>query len=345
MRKDKSVKIPAPRKLSSGSWFIQLRLDGQSVSITAPSEAECKRRAQLLKAEHLSGKKVRTVPNSTIGELIDDYIDARRNILSSSTILFYERTRKNRFQTIMHRRVGDVGNWQVVLNQEARMVSPKTLKGAWGVVSAALHAAGCDVPNVSLPSVQTAPHEYLLPEQVLALIDAVRDLPCEIGVLLGLHGLRNSEIYGLTWQNVDLAAGSLTVDGAVVAGPDGFIAKRTNKNRTSKRTIPIMIPRLAEALSATPANDRTGTVMTTYPSVLYKQLARVCERNDLPRIGVHGLRHSFASLAYHLQVPERIAMQIGGWSDPATMHKIYTHIAQQDVNSYGAELKAFFEKR
>ena len=38
-------------------------------------------------------------------------------------------------------------------------------------------------------------------------------------------------------------------------------------------------------------------------------------------------------------------MQIGGWSDPATMHKIYTHIAQQDVNSYGAELKAFFEKR
>ena len=29
------MKVPAPRKLPSGSWFIQLRLGGESIPVTA----------------------------------------------------------------------------------------------------------------------------------------------------------------------------------------------------------------------------------------------------------------------------------------------------------------------
>jgi hypothetical protein len=49
------MKTPKPRKLPSGSWFIQLRLDGESVPITASTERECVRKAQLIKAENLPG--------------------------------------------------------------------------------------------------------------------------------------------------------------------------------------------------------------------------------------------------------------------------------------------------
>ena len=35
------MKIPTPRKLQSGSWFIQLRIDGRSVPITQPTKEKC----------------------------------------------------------------------------------------------------------------------------------------------------------------------------------------------------------------------------------------------------------------------------------------------------------------
>jgi len=48
-------------------------------------------------------------------------------------------------------------------------------------------------------------------------------------------------------------------------------------------------------------------------------------------------------LAYHLGVPEKVAMQIGGWSDRETMSKIYTHLAQMDVAKYEIEMTDFYK--
>lgn len=45
------MKVPKPRKLSSGNWFIQLRLGGESISVTEPTEKKCIKSAQLIKAE------------------------------------------------------------------------------------------------------------------------------------------------------------------------------------------------------------------------------------------------------------------------------------------------------
>ena len=51
--------------------------------------------------------------------------------------------------------------------------------------------------------------------------------------------------------------------------------------------------------------------------------------------------HSFASLAYHLGIPEKTVMKIGGWSNDATMRKIYTHISQSKINEDSAKLVDF----
>ena len=70
---------------------------------------------------------------------------------------------------------------------------------------------------------------------------------------------------------------------------------------------------------------------------------KVCDENNLPRLGVHGLRHSFASLAYHVRMSEQAAMQIGGWSDYATMRKIYTHLSTQDINAAANSMSKFYD--
>ncbi len=335
------MKVPTPRQLPSGKWFIQMRLNGQSVSVTEDTRSECIARAQLIKAEHLAGKRVSSAANRTIGELVDEYIADRENILSPTTISLYRSIRRNHFRKIMDLRYRDVKGWQKIVNESAASCSPKTLKNAWSVICASLAAAQLDVPTVALPQVQSTPHEYLTPDQINVFMEAMTEDLCEIPALLGLHGMRQSEIYALTWDNVDLEKRSITIDGARVYVNGEYVMKKENKNRLSKRTIPILINRLYDLLVA--CDDKTGLIVKTYPGILYKHIDAVCKNNNLPRIGVHGLRHSFASLAYHLGVPERIAMQMGGWSNTATMHKIYTHIAQKDVDSYAHQLKDFFQ--
>ena len=36
-------------------------------------------------------------------------------------------------------------------------------------------------------------------------------------------------------------------------------------------------------------------------------------------------------------------MQIGGWADAGTMRKIYTHIAQADINYYSGAMSQFYK--
>lgn len=166
---------------------------------------------------------------------------------------------------------------------------------------------------------------------------------CEIAALLALHSLIRSEVMALEWKNVDLARGRLRVSGVVVPDENNdYIWKPENKNETSSRTVPIMIPRLKELLQQ--SKKRTGRIINGDPNTIYSQINAICRKNNLPEVGWHGLRHSFVALALHLSVPEQITARMGGWKDLATIHKIYTHIAQQDVDSYGEEMKNFYQK-
>lgn len=78
------MKLPEPRKLPSGNYFIQLRLGGESISITDPNRAACIREARAIKAEYLAGKRAKAAPEApTLTEAIDAYIEERSNTLLS----------------------------------------------------------------------------------------------------------------------------------------------------------------------------------------------------------------------------------------------------------------------
>ena len=91
------------------------------------------------------------------------------------------------------------------------------------------------------------------------------------------------------------------------------------------------------------AERKSEYVVTLNGSWIYTQINEICEANGLPKVGNHGLRHSFASLAYHLQIPEKIAMEIGGWADDGTMRKIYTHLSQKDIAKRAEDFSNFFD--
>ena len=150
-----------------------------------------------------------------------------------------------------------------------------------------------------------------------------------MAMLLGLHSLRMSEIRALRFpDNFDMKKGSIFVSGAVVRDEHNKeVFKQRNKTRQSARTVPIMIPRLRELLEA---QSKDGYIVTQANSTINRHIRTIAEQQGLPNITEHCLRHSFASLGYHLRLSEIEVMSMGGWSDSSTVHDIYLHLAQRD---------------
>lgn len=338
------MKTPKPKKLPSGSWFIYLRLGGEGIPITEATETACTRRAQMIKAAYLAGNPVPSRSKAapvTLGAGIDKYIARKKNVLSPSTLRVYQAIRKGRFSAVMDKPINAVKDWQAVVNDEAAVCAPKTLRNAWTLVSSVIEAETGKRPRVTLPQIVRAEHPFLDPDQIEGFCASLRGDPVEIPALLGLSSLRLSELLALTWAQVDLDAATVRVSGAVVLGPDGLTKKPTNKNASSARTVPIM-PQLVEALRAAPPHAPGDPVVTLTPKGIYRRVNTICRHLGYPEIGVHGLRHSFASLAYHLGLPYKVTMQIGGWSDDATMQRIYTHIASAAVTEAADALRGFY---
>ena len=247
----------------------------------------------------------------------------------------------------MDRNVLDIApfEWQTIINREAKECSPKSLKNAWGFIRSVIKEnVGSYPPDVKLPSIAPAEKAFLTPEQIKIFVAAVKDTKYAIPCLLALSSLRASEIEALDWKDIPQRPKFIKVSGAVVLNDKNQkVKKEQNKNASSKRNVPIMMPELAEAIER--ERKPFGPVMTYHQNSLRCAIKKICEENDLPNVGIHGLRHSFASLAYHLQIPEKIVMEIGGWSDTATMHNIYTHIAKADITRYQTAMTEFYRTK
>ena len=323
------MRVPTITKLPSGSYHARVQIDGRRVSVTAGSKKDVERQIYRLKLKN------RVRGQITLSDGISDYIESRSNILSPSTIRGYRQTQRNRFKSVMDKPMGDVKNWQSVVNEESRMVSPKTLKNAWGLVRAVLMENDIDPGVIRLPIVITKERAFLQPAEIKRFIEIVQGHKYEIAFLACLHGLRASEMLALDKCDVD---SEIRVYKAVVPGPDHKpVLKMMTKNETSTRRVPVFIPRLTELVSVAPE----GRLVTAAPLTLNRQLRKLCRCNNIEAITLHELRHSFVSLMYFLHISEAQAMQFGGYADIQTMRKIYTHLSHEETENAKAKLRAF----
>lgn len=336
------TKVPEPWQLPSGAWHIQMQVNGETLYITRPTREETISEALAIKsglkaASNTPGRE------KTVTQAIDSYIESRQNVLSPATIRGYRIIQRHRFHGVMHTKIGTISpqRWQAVVNAEARQCGAKTLKNAWGFMASVIHEATGQTVEVKLPQVIPNERPFLDRDEIRIFLQELRGDSVEIAALLALSSLRRSEIMALDWSDVDLEKGLIYVRGAVVQDEHNkMVRKRETKNVSSRRTVPIIAP-LREALGE--VSNKSGPVATTSLTRMYENINKICRRCGLPEVGVHGLRHSFASLSYDLRMPEKATMQIGGWSDPGTMRKIYTHISAKRAENYKSDFTAFFE--
>lgn len=331
------VKIPVPRHRGN-RWSADVVVDGDRVHVSAESEEDYYAKARALKTGLIEIKK--SSPKVALGQVIDKFIRDNDSVLSPSTLNSYASYRKTRFTKYMDLDIVNI-SWQKMVNDEAKIVSPKTVHNAWRLVTAALRHSNYPVPEVNLPKKAKSERAWLDYQQIEVFLNALHGKPYELGALLALHGLRRSELLHIFSDDIDLEKNVIHVRGASVIGTGNkLVDKDTNKNDTSSRTVHIVIPRLKEVMKG-----KTGRLVTTNPTTLYGSINGLCRKCGLPEVGVHGLRHSYISLCFHLGWNIQTVMLEGGYSNTQTVNEIYRHLAAQDANDDVKKMQNYFASK
>jgi integrase len=183
------------------------------------------------------------------------------------------------------------------------------------------------------------------PAQARRFIELIADTRDEAMYLTALAvGLRQGELLGLSWRDIDLEASTLIVRNALQR-VDGRMALVEPKSLTSRRTVvlPALVVgslrrhrrrQMEERLVAGTRygvddwdlifRTRIGSPMDG-PTV-NKRFQELLARNDLPRQRFHDLRHACASLLLAQGVAPRVVMETLGHSQISLTMNTYSHV-------------------
>jgi integrase len=169
--------------------------------------------------------------------------------------------------------------------------------------------------------------------QARAFLAGIGDDPDRaLWLVLVLGGLRVGEAIALTWDDVDLAAGRLTVRATLTRNRTGakVIGERA-KSRAGHRRVDLP-PDAITALSELPSRDVGGLVFPGCfgqpwnQETISNRLKAICRRLGLPVVSVHKLRHVHGTSLMLAGVPQKVAMaRLGHASPRMTLH--YSHVA------------------
>jgi integrase len=175
--------------------------------------------------------------------------------------------------------------------------------------------------------------------------------------LAALTGMRRGEVLGLRWADLDLDAGWLSVRKTlvVVDNHPQVSEPKTARGRRRVALDPDTIAALrghhaaqaAERLAAGPAWAHTDLVFSRHdgaplhPEYVRRQFDRLLRRHELPRIRLHDLRHTHATLALQTGVHPKVVSERLGHATVAMTLDVYSHVIpalQQDAAATLADL-------
>lgn len=336
-------------QLPSGNWRVRVYIGRDSSgkkqykSITASGKKEALYKA---KEFEFMQQRISQPQNITLGEAIDRYIDSKSNILSPATIREYKNERKNCLKSLMDKPLCALTPQliQKAINEEALRHSPKYVKNAHGLLSATLKVFHPDfVLNTTLPKKKK--REIYIPcdDDISRLISAVKGSDMYLPILLSATlSLRRSEICGLRWRDINFITNKVTVRRAMVLNDQKEWVLKDPKTFTSFRTItlPEIIVRELKQCCGLP--DEPITTLT--PNIITNRFRRIIKENGFEHFRFHDLRHYNASVMLALNLPDKYAMERGGWSSPSTMKNIYQHTFEDRQKQYDTLMANYFNK-
>ncbi len=202
-------------------------------------------------------------------------------------------------------------------------------------------------PGNSNSSLREVPEKEVLSfAEAKTFLKALNDIPDEyiykripIEIML-LTGVRQGEMNGLRWSDVDFEKGVLHIRRNRLSAK-GMIYEKDPKTKTSKRDIPMPemlmedLHRYYDWFIEADGNfpnklDEYYLSVNVYRTPIYPQTLSHWVRefeinNGFKKVSCHGLRHTYCSLLLSQNVPIQTVSKYMGHSDSTVTLKVYSH--------------------
>lgn len=233
--------------------------------------------------------------------------------------------------------------------------SPRTAAGVLLTLRSAIRQAVNDgllsrnvADSVKPPRKLTRLPVATTPDEARAIIAAFAGHRLEALVTVAIGtGLRQSELLGLRWRDLD--GGRLRITGSVRPVPregiSGYTLQRSSEAKTRRSIRTLELPdfviaaleaerrRQAAAGTISPyifttagRRDHAGEAVFLDPRNVTKSFQQQLAVAGLPRIRFHDLRHAYATLMLAAGVPLRVIQEALGHTSIATTAAVYAHV-------------------
>ena len=369
---------------------------------TGKTQAEVKEKMQKATTEYREEGKILTPSNMTLEKWLDEWLKMTKPTIKYNAYKSYETQVRVHIKPALGKiKLSQLSKYQVqafinllsttgknIKNEHSignttksnEPLSPKTVKNIHGVLSKALKTAEDmelirknPATGIKLPRLEKKQVKPLTPDEIYAFRKAIQGNKYENVFCLTLYtGLRESEVLGLLWEDVDFQSGTLTVKGQLLrqkgekGKPIFTIAETKNSKQRKLNLMPeaiqllerVKIEQTKNRLSAgakwegwqNSKEMQKGFVFTNKngghlnQTTVYQYFKEAVKAIGVPESRFHDLRHTFATECLRRNVPLNEVQNYLGHSLPSTTLNIYAHSTSQGAKELVEKMKGFTEE-
>lgn len=336
------------RQRSNGLWQMDLSLgfdsSGKRIrkSVYGRTKAELHEKRKRLESEH--GNPKRQMTPITFKELADLWLNQHHG--KKTTVEGYRRKLTNHIKPVIGHLFVDRITPQLIqrvldgigLSGSTKAECLTIMRGVFTLGVEWNHATTNPAKSVRRPRVETQEPKPLTVKQCKAFLEAAEDDRLYAYFVLAIStGLRESEMFGLQWSDIDLKAKTLRVNRRLLE-VDGEFDVDIPKTATGRRMV--NLPKVAtKALSEHKARmKKAGTLDSPWvfhdtrggplrrQNVMRRHFRKILENAGLPRVRIHDLRHTAATLLLAAGEHPKVVQERLGHSRISTTLEIYSHV-------------------
>ena len=328
------------RELKSGDkWFVDMRLpNGTRIRKHVGTRKQAEEVEKKITAEIFEGKwGIHEKKNISFADLVVQYLRYAEDNKAASTFsadkcrivshlmpyfgnLMLNQITAQLVEAYKSMRIQDGASAKTINNELGNLGHMLNMAYRWGNVSENV------VDRVEKMRVPKNPPRFLSKEEITALLDTARGYYIYPLLETALHtGMRKSELFNLTWSDVDFELGTVMVRSK---------ADWHTKNYKSRALS--ITPKLRHVLLAhKEAQNGVSKYVFTYEgrklhATIKKSLRTVVREAGLTNVTLHTLRHTFASHLVMAGVPLREVQELMGHASFETTLR-YAHLSQDHV--------------
>lgn len=310
--------------LRSKTWWYSITVKG--VTHRGSCATQDKQQAlefhDRIRAEIWRGRVVKDLQKRTIHEAIDRFLKERGNKRSYRDDARYGQWWKEQLDSAQVRLLEDVTPDVVagIRDEEVGRVSPATVNRKIAFLRAVINAAAKEwlwietVPKFRLIPGEVQRRRFLTPEEVVRLVEALPRPFADMALFSVSTGLRQGNVLGLRWSQVDLQRRKATFPQEVMKNGQPFSCPL---NETAVSVVRKWIGQHDDFVFA-----KDGQRVSEVPS---RTWAAALEKAGLQDVRWHDLRHTWASLMRQAGIGLDDLQELGGWESPIMVQR-YAHL-------------------